>query len=85
MTKKAIHWITRILITIHVFLFLFLPWQVLAVTGGIQSYVEDKHNVSCGHYFSTVITYCLCLASIELILLLFIKKHKLLDTRDVDK
>ncbi len=81
MTKKAIHWITRILITIHVILFLFLPWQVLAVTGCIQSCVEDTHNVSCGYYFPMVIISCLLWISIELIFLSFVTQHKLLDTR----
>lgn len=85
MTEKVRHLIKRVLIAIHVFLFLFLPLLVIVVTACMQSYVEDNHNVSCGHYFSTVIIYCLWLTSIELILLLFVKRHKLLDTRDVDK
>lgn len=85
MTEKVRHLIKRLFIAIHVFLFLILPLLVMVVTACMQSYVEDNHNVSCGHYFSTVIIYCLWLTSIELILLLFIKQHKLLDTRDVDK
>ena len=85
MTEKVRQLIKRLFIAIHIFLFLILPLLVMVVTAYMQSYVESKHNVSCGHYFSTVIIYCLWLASIELILLLFIKQHKLLDTRDVDK
>lgn len=85
MTEKVRQLIKRLFIAIHIFLFLILPLLVMVVTAYMQSYVEGKHNVSCGHYFSTVIIYCLWLASIELILLLFIKHHKLLDTRDVDK
>lgn len=81
MTKKAIHWTTRVLIAIHVFLFLFLPWQVFVVTVYMQSHVEDNHNVSCGYYFPMVIISCLLWTSIELILLSFVTQHKLLDTR----
>ena len=77
MNKKTIKWITRVLVIIHICLFLILPFQVVVLTAYVQTHVEVCNNISCGYYFEMVTICCIMWILIELIFLSLFTQHKI--------